>query len=228
MSARDWMDACLVLIALTDLRVLGGSRLLACISTVAVQGLLLGLLPILAHDGGALARSIEFSVLSILIKALLLPFLLRRALREAQVLREIQPIVSQNLSLVFGFGALAAGAWLASGLPLPPGVSTLGAPVAFCTVFTGLFLIIARRQALTQVIGYLIVENGIFTFGMLFVRGTPWLVEVGVMLDVLVGVFVMGIALFHINRAFDSLDSGRLALLHELTVVRAPLERDQP
>jgi hydrogenase-4 component E len=60
------------------------------------------------------------------------------------------------------------------------------------------------------VVGYLVLENGIFLFGVLFVRETPWLMELGVMLDLLVGVFVMGIAIFHINETFDHIEVDRL------------------
>ena len=68
---------------------------------------------------------------------------------------------------------------------------------------------------MTQVVGYLILENGIYVFGLSQVERVPFLVEVGVLLDVFVGVFIMGIVVFHINREFDSLDSARLTELRD-------------
>jgi hydrogenase-4 component E len=72
-----------------------------------------------------------------------------------------------------------------------------------------------RSKAITQVVGYLILENGIFVFGLSQVERVPFLVEAGVLLDIFVGVFIMGIVVFHINREFDSLDSARLTELRD-------------
>ncbi len=73
---------------------------------------------------------------------------------------------------------------------------------AIFLVSIGLFLIVSRRNALMQVIGYLVIENGIFVFAVITVAETPLLVELGILLDAFVAVFVMGIAVFHINREF--------------------------
>jgi hydrogenase-4 component E len=83
------------------------------------------------------------------------------------------------------------------------------------TIFTGLFLIVARRKALTQVLGYLALENGIYLFGVCFASEGPIWVELGVLLDLLVAVLVMGIAVHRINQAFDSIDTARLQSLHD-------------
>jgi hydrogenase-4 component E len=82
-------------------------------------------------------------------------------------------------------------------------------------VVIGLLVLTTRKKALTQVVGYLILENGIYVFGLSQVQRVPFLVEVGVLLDIFVGVFIMGIVVFHINREFDSLDSARLTELRD-------------
>jgi hydrogenase-4 component E len=88
-------------------------------------------------------------------------------------------------------------------------------PVALSTVIIGLIVLTTRNKALTQVVGYLILENGIYVFGLSQAERVPFLVELGVLLDVFTGVFIMGIVVFHINRAFDSLDSARLTELKD-------------
>lgn len=80
-------------------------------------------------------------------------------------------------------------------------------------MLVGFFLIVSRRIALSQVLGYLVLENGIYILGVALVHEQPFLVELGVLLDVFVGVFVMGIMMFHINREFDHIDVHRLAKL---------------
>jgi hydrogenase-4 component E len=77
----------------------------------------------------------------------------------------------------------------------------------------GLLVLTTRNKALSQVVGYLVLENGIFLFGLSQVERVPFLVELGVLLDIFVGIFIMGIVVFHINRAFDSQDSTRLTEL---------------
>ncbi|MDD5630081.1 MAG: hypothetical protein PHU21_13515, partial [Elusimicrobia bacterium] len=144
------------------------------------------------------------------------PMLLGRALREANIRREVEPFVGPGLSILAGLMALACSFWLTTRFPVSqPGWSRLAPPVAFFTIGVGLFLIVSRRKALTQVLGYLIMENGIYLLGMALVGEVPMLVELGVLLDAFVATFVMGIAIQHINREFDHMDAYRLDDLRE-------------
>ena len=88
-------------------------------------------------------------------------------------------------------------------------------PAAIANVLLGFLLVVARRQAITQVVGYLVLENGVFVFGLGLARQQPIVVELSLLLDVLVGVFVMGIAINHISQTFDHIDTGALASLRE-------------
>jgi hydrogenase-4 component E len=88
-------------------------------------------------------------------------------------------------------------------------------PVALFSILVGLFLIVARKRAVNQVLGFLILENGVFTFGAGVMQETSIIVEVGILLDVFVAVFVMGIAIFHINREFDHIEADRLSSLKD-------------
>ncbi len=83
--------------------------------------------------------------------------------------------------------------------------------VALITVLIGLLILVSRTLALTQVLGYIVLENGIFLFGTLLLEAMPFLVEIGALLDLFVGIFVMGIIINHINREFSSLDTARLS-----------------
>ena len=80
---------------------------------------------------------------------------------------------------------------------------------------TGFLILTSRKKAIYQVIGYLVLENGIFIFGMLLTEAMPFMVEAGVLLDLLVGIFVMGIVINHISREFCSLDTTRMRSLRE-------------
>ena len=88
-------------------------------------------------------------------------------------------------------------------------------PGAFATVVCGFILLIARTKAISQVCGYLILENGIYLFGLLLINSTPLLVEAGILLDLTVAMFVIGIIVDRIQREFDTLDTRKLTSLRE-------------
>ncbi len=211
------IDTVLICIVLTSFLLLGSSRIGTCIRVAALQGVLLGFLTLVASADLSLRAPI-LALASTGLKGVAFPWLLSRALRDAEVRREVEPFVGYNLSLLIGTATLAASLWLAARLPRPnPEVSSLVVPVALFTTLVGLFLITSRRTALMQVLGYLVLENGIYAFGVGLVEGTPMLVELGVLLDLFVAVFVMGIAVFHINREFDHIDTDRLTALKDWT-----------
>jgi hydrogenase-4 component E len=210
-------DTALILLVLTAFVLLGSSRLGSCIRVVALQGVLLGFLTLTLESGGSLRTPI-LAIASTGVKGIAFPWLLSRALRDADVRREVEPLVGYSLSILVGMLALALSLWLAGRLPRPaPPISPFVVPVALFMLLTGLFVIVGRRKALTQALGYLVMENGIYAFGVGLVEGTPMLLELGVLLDVLVAVFVMGIAIFHINREFDHIDTDRMTALRDWT-----------
>lgn len=206
------LDTALVLIVLTGFVLLASSRLGHIIRTMATQGVLLALLPLLIHEGPLTTRVGLVVVATLTIKGLVLPKLLLRTLRTVRVKREIEPFVGYTTSILLGVLGLVLSVFLASRLPLAHGPgSSLAVPVAFSTMLTGLLLIVSRKKALTQVIGYLVAENGIFCLGTSLLHDAPVGVELGILLDVLVAVLVMGIAIHHIQSEFDSIDVHRIA-----------------
>ena len=144
-----------------------------------------------------------------------LPLFLVWAIREAAVRREVEPSIGPILSLLLGAAAVALAFAIAARLPEPPGSEALLVPYSLATLIIGFIVLTTRRKAVTQVVGYLMLENGIYLFGLTQTESVPFLLELGVLLDVFVGVFIMGIVVFHINREFDSIDSGNLTELSD-------------
>jgi hydrogenase-4 component E len=193
---------------------LGTSRIGACIRWLSLQGIMFGLVPLILHDDGLSLRPVLLSAGNIALKGVVFPWLLLGIRARANFTREVDPFVGYVASILFGILALGLSVWL--GLQMKPALARAPFPMLVSSIFlilVGLFLIISRKKALMQVIGYLVLENGIFVFGVITVVGTPLLVELGVLLDAFVGVFVMGIAIFHINREFGSMDIDRLTAL---------------
>ena len=199
-----------------NLLALGSSRLPSLIRAMSVQGMLLGVMPLLMEHERLDWRIMLVAVATIAGKGLLIPGLLRRAMRAANIEREIEPFIGFVPSLLLGAGGTIAAVALARALPLlPEHVGTLLVPGSLASILTGFILLIGRAKAISQVCGYLILENGIYLFGLLLIHSTPLLVESGILLDVTVGVFIIGIIVDRIQRAFDSLDTRKLNTLRE-------------
>jgi hydrogenase-4 component E len=210
MVSETFMTMLIVL----DLALLSISLLNTGIMVVGLQGILLGLFVISSHVNALSVRLVIIACVGIAIKGFVFPLLLRRAVKEAGIQREIRPFVGASLSLLIGVAMLFAALWIGSKISLKGIIDVpFAVPASFMTMFTGLFLVIARKTALTQCIGYIVFENGIYAFGVAAVGQTPLLVELGLLLDAFVGVFVMGIAIYHINHEFDSMDATELSSL---------------
>ena len=205
----------LALFLLSDLALAGSSRLTHAIRLVAAQGWAVGILPVMLWNwqssGCPEVRFWIVAAINMLVKGVALPMLLVYAARKADTCRELEPFVSFRLSQVIVFmmavGAFVTGAHLGIHETV---ASELAIPVAFTTMGAGLLLICARKKAVTQVLGFLALENGISVFGAGILFESSLVVELGILLDVFALVFILGIAIFQIKRTFASTDTGRL------------------
>jgi len=198
-----------------NLVALASSRLPSVIRAAAFQGMILGTLPLLLEENFHW-MVIAVGLGTITVKGFVIPSLLRRALRAANIDREVEPLLGFVPSLLLGAMATIGAAALANELPLlREHAKTLLVPGAFATVVCGFILLIARTKAISQVCGYLILENGIYLFGLLLINTTPLLVEAGILLDLTVAIFVIGIIVDRIQREFDTLDTRKLNTLRE-------------
>lgn len=204
------MEWLLTGIILTAFFILGSARLAPCIRAAAIQGAMLSVLPVVARGSITDPHSLGLFFSTFLIKAVLIPFLLFRSIREAVVPQEMEPSVSRHLSLLAGgLVVILVFSW---SFPQTATLHTpLFIPTAVVMVLLGFLLLVTRTIAVSQVIGFLVLENGVFLFGMTLVNEFPLTVEMGILLDLLVGVFVMGIMIYHINRTFDHIDTKLIA-----------------
>jgi len=210
-------DLVFVLVVVIDLFLLASSRLGASIRTVAMQGALLGALPLLLlRHGEPTGHALLLAGGALAVKGFFIPWLMFRAIREASIRREMEPVVGFVPSMVLGVVGVALAFAFSSRLPLPdPETHGFLVPTALSTVWAGLLLVVTRKKAVSQVLGFLVLENGVYVFGLLLSSVMPLMVEAGVLLDLFAAVFVMGIVMFHINREFSSLDTEKLSALKD-------------
>jgi hydrogenase-4 component E len=210
-----FLDPLIILALALNFYALGVSRIRAVIHAVATQGALLGLLPVFVHPEVGL-RAVLLVACTIGLKGGVIPALLFRAMRAAEIQHEVRPAVNYMTSLLLG--ALGTGLALVFSYTLPLAAEhaeALLVPASLATVWTGFLMLTTRKKAIMQVLGYLLLENGIFLFGLLLLEAMPFLVEIGVLLDLFTGVFVMGIIIHHISREFASIDTEHLTELKE-------------
>jgi hydrogenase-4 component E len=212
---NDILNALFVLVLILNLFALGNGRILSVIKIVAAQGVLLGIIPLFIHAHLTMPEVVT-SVATIALKGFIIPAMMTKALRDVQIKREVEPLVGLLPSTILG--ALAIGitflafAGADSGLT---GGASLIIPTSISTVIVGFILLTTRFKALSQVLGYLVLENGIYIFSLLLVEAIPLVVEMGMLLDLFVSIFIVSIITNHINRAFSTLDTRALSTLKE-------------
>lgn len=209
----------LVVTLLSVLLSLGSSRLMVLVKIMALQGVMVSLTPLFLKSHGSLGSGpIIFFQIMTLIKGLLIPGLLYLAVLRVKIKREIEPFIGYHASILSGLGIIIVSVFITNSLRLSlPEGHAMVLTTAITTMASGFFLMMARSKAITQVIGYLMLENGIYLIGTALTnhRHTIYVVEFGVLLDLLVGVMVMGIILHNINSAFSDVDTTLLGRLKD-------------
>ncbi len=215
MQSIHTVDTVLVLVLLSVLFSFGSSRLPALIKVLAFQGVVVSIVPLfIGHDlsvGG-----IIFTLVTLLIRGIGIPLWIYLAIKKVAIHREVEPIIGFNASLLFGLALIVAAAFVSPKINLPQtSGSVLMLPTAITLLVAGMFLLMARRNAIAMVIGYIMMENGIYLVGTSFSMRTHHIVEFGILLDVLAGVMIMAIILQNIKHTFDDVDTALLRTLKE-------------
>ena len=207
------LDMALAVIVILAICFLGTARLGSIIKLFAFQSLIIAVIPLML--GGVFnIHKVVITVGTILLKVIFIPMMLFWAVRHVSIRRDAPGIFGISTSLLLGGFLVGLSFFLSSALVLTEKpFSDLLIPSAFSTLFIGFLLIISRRKAIIQVVGYLVMENGIFLFALLLLETTSLLVELGIFLDIFVGVFIMGIVINHIQNEFDHTDTSQLTTL---------------
>lgn len=207
------LELALIFIILLGVIILGNNRLGSIIQLYALQSFVLCATPLLIYPG---MHAAAIAAGALILKVILMPSLLFWAIRHVSIRREVQPLIGYGKTVLLGGFLIGMAFFISSKLDLPPEkAARLLVPAAFSIVMIGFLLLVSRFKAITQVIGYLIMENGIFLFALLLLEKTPLLVEMGILLDIFVGVLVMGVVINHINQEFGSASTLNLTNLRD-------------
>jgi len=214
--ATQVLHLCAALLLLASFAMLAQRRILSLVNLFAMQGVLLTLsTAVAAHVSGAEHLYLS-AALSLLLKVLLLPWILHRLIERLAVRFDTETLINIPSTMLIGILVVVFAFTLAqpiSQLSSAVTRSTLG--VALAMVLLSFLMMITRRKAVSQVIGFLAMENGLFFAATSATYGMPMVVELGVALDVLVGTLILGVFFFQIREQFDSLDLHHLEQLRE-------------
>lgn len=199
---------------LTTLIVLWRRSLPSYVSAYRWQAVLLGGVTAVIGWFGGDRELYVVAVALVLFKAVAIPALLRNMLRRFGILPEVRPYVNTETSLLVAGGLVIFAYVVSRPLVALTRLPTRDAlPIAMAILFVSLFIVVSRKKAITQVIGFLMLENGIALLAVAGTYGVPLLVEFGVFLDALMGYLVMQIFVYQIHETFDTIDVEQLARL---------------
>ena len=201
---------------LSSVMVLWRRELSAIVRLLVLQGLLLGAL---AAVLAVRLHSVELGFVAVgvvALKAVVVPGILRRVLRDSGEARETEPLTNVPASIVAA-ALLTLLAYAASRpiVRLSPSAETEAVPVGMAMVLIGFFVLVTRRRALSQIVGFLLLDNGIATTAFLITGGVPGVVELAVSLDVLLVVLVLQVLTARLRATFGGTDIDELRELHD-------------
>ena len=204
------------ILLLLSFSMLAQRRIVTLVNLLATQGAILCLATVLLAWRTGENHLYLSAALTLALKVILLPWLLHRLIRRLDVYWDTETMINAPSTMLIGLLVVIFAFGLAqpiSALASTATRSTIG--IAIAVILLSFLTMITRRKAMSQVVGFLSMENGLFFGAMSTTYGMPMVVELGVALDVLVAMLVLGVFFFQIREQFDSLDLHHLESLRE-------------
>jgi hydrogenase-4 component E len=203
--ATRLIDVLGALLLFTMLLILASGQLFRAIYAVAAQSVFLGIAG--AVLGAATGNPDLWAIagITIVVKAILLPWLLIWVVRKIQIPREIEPVLPINVTLTVAAGIVVLAFHLSASLgTVRQAITGNALPVGVALILLGVLVMASRRKAMVQMVGLFASENGIFFTAMAVTQGMPLIIEIGVILDVVLGALVMGILVLRVRSSVDA------------------------
>lgn len=214
--AAQFNSVLAALILLTAFGLLVQRRIYGLLHLFAWQGLFLSVSTAVVGFVAGKHHLYISSLLTLTLKVIVLPYILHRLIIRLRIHKEIETVVNVPTTMLIGIVLVIFSYHLTAPIrELSTLVTRSTLAVALATVMLGMLMMITRRHAVTQIIGFLAMENGLFFAATSATYGMPLVVELGVGLDILIAAFIFGIFFFHISETFDSLDVEQMARLKE-------------
>ncbi len=214
MTSSDVLILCAAGMLVSAYLMVGQKALFTTIRLYALQSLLLGIVAAVIAVSDARHELFVTSALTVVLKTMLIPWFLMRVIDRIGIHREIEPFLNVPASLLVCLGLTVVGYRVSTGFPESSrGVSHHLIGVALSMLLIGLFLMVTRKKAITQILALLTVENAVFLVAVGVTSGMPLVVELGIAFDVILAVLMLGILVHRIVDRFESMDVSRLSRL---------------
>ena len=210
------LNTCAALLLLVSFAMLSQRRIVSLVNLLALQGALLCVATLLLAWRTGQQHLYLSAALTLALKVVGLPWLLHRLIRRLEVYWDTEPLLDMPRTMLIGLVTVVFAFGLAQPIAELASTATRNAiGIAVAVILLAFITMITRRKAMSQVVGFLSMENGLFFGAMSATYGMPMVVELGVALDILVAMLVLGVFFFQIREQFDSLDLHHLESLRE-------------
>ena len=214
MNTGDILILCAASMLVTAYLMVGQKALFTTIRLYGAQSLLLTIATATIAVSDARHELFVTAALTMALKAILIPWFLMRVIDRIGIHREIEPFLNVPASLLVCLGLTVVGYRVSTGFPEGVGgVRHHVIGVALSMLLIGLFLMVTRKKAITQILALLTVENAVFLVAVGVTSGMPLVVELGISFDVMLAVLLLGILVHRIVDRFESMDVSRLSKL---------------
>lgn len=201
------INLCAAIILLLAFAMLAQRRILQLIDLFALQGATLFLATLVVAFKTGQSHLYYSAALTLVLKVLALPWILHRLVRKLKIKSEVEALINIPTTMLIGIVLVIVAFNVALPIAQLSHTITRGTlGIALAVVMLAFLMMITRRKAITQVVGFLAMENGLFLAATSATYGMPMVVELGIALDVLVGMIILGVFFFQIRDQFDSLD----------------------
>jgi len=204
---QQMVDGLAALMLLTSFALLAQHRMLSVLHWFAGQGLLLAATAAVVAYGAGNEELYISALMALLLKGILLPWLLWKVIRKLHVHREVELLMNSSLTMLLALGITLFSFHIIQPIEKISHLATRSSmAIATACVLLGMLMMITRKKAITQVIGFLAVENALFFAAIGATNGMPLVVEIGIAFDVLIAALIFGLFFFQIRTTFDSLE----------------------
>ncbi|MDQ6995426.1 MAG: formate hydrogenlyase [Mariprofundaceae bacterium] len=216
--AQQLIDGMAALTLLISFALLAQHRMLSVLHWFAAQGLLLSATAALVGYSSGEHELYVSALMTFVLKGLLMPWMLWRVIRKLHVHREVEPLMNTGVTVIIAVAVTLFSFHIMQPIEMTSDLMTRNSmAIAMACVLLSMLMMITRKKAITQVIGFLAVENSLFFAAIGATNGMPLVVEIGIAFDVLIAALMFGLFFFQIRNTFDSMeiDTMNASLIHK-------------
>jgi hydrogenase-4 membrane subunit HyfE len=208
------VNSCITLTLATAFLIIGMRRIDSIIKVIIVQGFLLMALCLVLGWVTGIQEMYFAAFLTLVVKVGIIPYVLSKVAGKVKICREVKSFINMKMSFLI-CACLVSISFFSTSQVIGEGSGLIheALPTAISLMLIGLFIMMNQKLAIMQIVGFVLMENGLFLAGIGTTNGMPLAIELGIFLDILVGVLIMGVLVFRINRSFDNIDTQNLRSL---------------